>query len=73
MAEKSCGFLKIRYRALAMNGGTTCVVIAHRMSTVQNADHIVVLNEGAVVATGTHQELLEHCELYRQLCQEMAS
>ena len=45
----------------------TSIVIAHRLSTVRNADLIVVLNEGKIVERGTHNELLEREGLYRQL------
>ncbi|WP_424244688.1 subfamily B ATP-binding cassette protein MsbA [Elusimicrobium posterum] len=45
----------------------TVFVIAHRLSTVQNADKIVVLNEGHIVETGTHKELLEACGPYHTL------
>jgi len=45
----------------------TTLVIAHRLSTVEQADHILVLDEGAVVETGTHGELLAHGGLYAQL------
>ncbi len=46
----------------------TCFVIAHRLSTIQNADLILVMNEGEVVEQGTHSELMErggmYCRLY---------
>lgn len=45
----------------------TCLVIAHRLSTVQNADCILVMNEGEIVQKGTHEELLEKGGLYREL------
>ncbi len=45
----------------------TTIMIAHRLSTVVNADRILVLQAGRVVATGTHSELLNHSELYQQL------
>ena len=45
----------------------TVLVIAHRLSTVQHADRIVVLEQGRVVASGTHRELLDQEGLYRRL------
>lgn len=44
--------------------GKTLVVIAHRLSTVQNADKIVVVNNGSIEAEGTHEQLMEACPLY---------
>ena len=45
----------------------TVFVIAHRLSTIQNADKIVVLNEGQIVEIGTHEELLEKGGAYKAL------
>lgn len=59
-------------RLLQMNGGTTMVVIAHRITTVKNADRIFVMNEGRIEDSGTHNELLGRCNLYQELCRGMA-
>lgn len=47
--------------------GRTVLLIAHRLSTVYTADRILVLDGGRVVEEGTHQSLLQHSEVYRQL------
>ncbi len=47
--------------------GRTVLVIAHRLSTVRNADRIVVLDKGAISETGTHQDLMSLEGLYRYL------
>ena len=43
------------------------VIVAQRISTIRNAETIVVLDEGCVVGTGTHNELMESCEVYREI------
>ena len=45
----------------------TCLLVAHRPSTIRSADRIVVMNEGRVVDEGTHGELIERSGVYRQL------
>ena len=49
--------------------GRTVLLIAHRLSTVQSADRILVLNQGELVGDGTHDELLSSCDLYRRLAE----
>jgi ABC-type multidrug transport system fused ATPase/permease subunit len=50
--------------------GRTTFVIAHRLSTIALADEVVVLEQGRVVAHGTHEELLEESELYREIAEK---
>jgi ATP-binding cassette subfamily B protein len=55
-------------RALAETlSGRTSLVIAHRLSTVRNADQILVIDDGRVAERGTHSELLARCGLYAEL------
>ena len=45
----------------------TVLIVAQRISTIMNADNIIVLNEGEIVGAGTHKELLENCEVYKEI------
>jgi ATP-binding cassette subfamily B protein len=48
-------------------GGATVLIVAQRIGTIKNADQIIVLDNGRVVGTGKHAELLTGCEVYRQI------
>jgi len=47
----------------------TTLIIAHRLATVVHADMIVLMEEGKIIDTGTHAELLESSSLYKRLCE----
>ena len=49
--------------------GKTVIVIAHRLSTIKDADKIVVVKDGRIMASGRHEELRESCPLYESMWQ----
>ena len=46
---------------------TTKIIVAQRISTIRNADQILVLDRGEVVGLGTHDELMASCPVYREI------
>ncbi len=56
----------------SLRAGRTTLVIAHRLSTILSADQILVLDQGEIVGSGTHAELVRGCALYRQLYERQA-
>jgi ATP-binding cassette subfamily B protein len=64
---------RIMQKALRrLTKGRTCLIIAHRLSTVTNADRIIVLEQGKVIETGSHQELLAKQGLYYQMYEALS-
>ena len=53
--------------------GSTKLIVAQRIGTIMNADRIIVLDDGKVVGQGTHQELLDACDVYRQIAESQLS
>ena len=49
--------------------GRTTLIIAHRLATIMHADRILLIDNGRLVAEGTHQSLLTSSELYKRLCE----
>ncbi len=58
---------KLQHSIAALTRGKTLLVIAHRLSTIRNADNIVVLQNGSILAQGRQEQLLEDCPLYREM------
>ena len=63
----------LRHELSCRLGGKTVVIVAQRISTVLNADQIVVLDDGRVVGVGTHEQLMESCQEYREIAMSQLS
>ena len=48
-------------------GEATVIIVAQRISTIMDADRILVIDDGRIVGQGTHKELLQTCTLYREI------
>ena len=51
----------------------TVIIVAQRISTVMNADQIIVMEEGRIAGKGTHEELMRDCDVYRQIAKSQLS
>ena len=49
--------------------GRTTLIIAHRLATIMHADRILLIDQGRLIAQGSHQDLLASSELYKRLCE----
>ena len=64
---------KLRAELKKETNGATTLIVAQRIGTVKDADKIIVLDEGKMVGIGSHKELLENCEVYRQIAYSQLS
>lgn len=58
---------KLREELSKQTKGKTVIIVAQRISTILNADQIIVLDEGKIVGKGTHKELMQNCEEYKEI------
>lgn len=58
---------KLREELSKQTKGKTVIIVAQRISTILNADQIVVLDEGKIVGKGTHKELMQNCKEYKEI------
>ena len=58
---------KLRGELAKITKDKTVLIVAQRISTIMNADKIVVLNEGSIVGIGTHKELMKNCNVYKEI------
>lgn len=64
---------EIRSALRKETNGATSLIVAQRIGTIMDADKIIVLDEGKIVGSGTHQELLKFCEVYREIAESQLS
>jgi ABC-type multidrug transport system fused ATPase/permease subunit len=58
---------KLRKALRTLSGTTTTLIVSQRVSSIMQADQILVLNDGAAAGQGTHEQLMENCEVYREI------
>jgi ATP-binding cassette subfamily B protein len=64
---------KLREELQKVTKDSTVIIVAQRIGTILNADKIIVLNDGKVVGIGKHKELLQSCEIYREIASSQLS
>ena len=64
---------KLREELSKQTQGKTIIIVAQRISTILNADQIIVLDEGKIVGKGTHKELMQNCKEYKEIATSQLS
>lgn len=64
---------KLRAALKKETGKSTVIIVAQRVSTVMNADRIIVLDDGQIAGIGNHKELLNNCDVYREIVSSQLS
>ena len=64
---------KLREELAKQTKGKTVIIVAQRISTILNADQIIVLEEGRIVGKGTHKELMQNCNEYKEIATSQLS
>ena len=64
---------KLRKALKGVKTDSTVLIVAQRVSTIMNADRIIVLDNGSINGIGTHKELLKSCEVYREIVSSQLS
>ncbi|MBQ5884172.1 MAG: ABC transporter ATP-binding protein, partial [Clostridia bacterium] len=59
---------KLRKALKELKNNPTVFIVSQRVSAIMNSDKILVLDDGELIATGTHNELLNSCEVYKEIC-----
>ena len=58
---------RLRDALKTYTGDSVMIIVAQRVSTIKDAENIIVLDEGKIVGQGTHAELIKSCEAYREI------
>lgn len=63
---------RIYRKFVEISRGKTAIIVTHRLGSTKIADRVIVMEKGRVIATGTHDELMRNCELYRTMYDSQA-
>ena len=64
---------KLRKALAKVTVDKTVLIVAQRISTIMQADNIIVIDDGRIVGQGSHQELLKNCKIYQEIAQSQLS